>query len=145
MTAPPESTAKVMALNLKVSYRLTTNGGNITKLDIRLDSGSMDLNPSRIADIAPLKLQLVAAYRLPDGKFSLFPRDVPFSARFALPSEYKIHKKSGTHYDVSGPIQSIAMADEDQDISKYFLYAMVFINAQGAYVPGLSAALQPSR
>ena len=40
-----------------------------------------------------------------------------------------------------GPVTTVSFSADDGDVDRYFLYAMIFVNNDGAYFPALSENL----
>ncbi len=142
---PPQ--ARVLAFGAQGSYRIIRQGGKFIKIEVKIDDGvvvlNAALNQKRKEPFVPRKVQLVAGYRLPNNKLWMIPFHMNYAAEAAAPSRIRLVKKTSTQYNFTSPVLTFSVANEDQDLSKYVLFASLYVTKAGAYIPAQSAKLQP--
>jgi hypothetical protein len=138
---------RTLFFGAKGSYRIVRRDGKFISIEARIDRGAVDLdvaqNQKLSEPLLPWKVQLVAGYRQPDNKLWMIPYHTAYAAPMSAPTRVRLEKKTAAHYEVTSPVLTFSVANEDQDLSKYVLFAMVYITKAGAYAPAQSAKLQP--
>lgn len=142
---PPD--APVLQFAAQGSYRIFRRGNKFTEIEARIERGTIDIDTTRNAKLtepyAPLKIQLVAGYRMANNALWMIPFHSDYAAAAKASSFIRLEKTTAAHYEIKCPVLSFPVAGESQDLANYVLFAHVFVTKGGRYIPAQSAKLQP--
>jgi hypothetical protein len=135
-TRLPDSLA---TLALQGSYRVFHAGTAFTKVEVRLEKGTVDVVPEKKSEIEIQKLHV--HLRIPNTSQGAGGDAIIPNLAFGEPTTYQLRKTTPAHYDVTGPSRTIVLPANVPVLDKAFLYAVAWISKEKGYFPALSSPL----